>query len=98
MVKSNSNSTDELINKLEALADRLEKTNATLGIKISDVIKAQASSRTTETELKGQLEANQVQFNGLIEKVGQLSQKVIAAEGKTNQRVKPHAHQLKRVN
>jgi len=84
MAKNNSNNTDDIFNKLENLADKLEKTNASLGAKISEIITSQASSATTQTNLTTHLATNQQQITQLIEKIGTLEQKLNAVNSNTN--------------
>lgn len=85
MAKNNSNNSDLPISQIEILANKLEKTNSSLGEKVGEVIKAQALFKSAETELKTISVANQQQTNQLIENVALLSQKLAAVESKTNQ-------------
>lgn len=78
MAKNQSN-TDDLLTKLEALASRLEKTNSNLGEKVGEIIKAQASSRATESELKQQLETTELELTKLKEKVSTLDTTIATA-------------------
>lgn len=73
MAKTNSNN-DDITKKLETLADRLEKTNASLGAKISEIITSQASFTTNQTNLTATLTTNQQQISQLTAKIASLEQ------------------------
>lgn len=83
MAKTNSNN-DDITKKLETLADRLEKTNASLGAKISDIITSQASFTTNQTNLTANLTTNQQQISQLTAKIASLEQKLNNVNSNTN--------------
>lgn len=83
MAKTNSNN-DDITKKLETLADRLEKTNASLGAKISDIITSQASFTTNQTNLTASLTTNQQQISQLTAKIASLEQRLNNVNSNTN--------------
>ncbi len=76
MAKNTSNPTDELLERLEALSDKLEKTNSNLAARISEIIKSQASVSTTQTEFREQLTANQQEITTLSKAVSELKRTI----------------------
>ncbi len=76
MAKNTSNPTDELLERLETLSGKLEKTNSNLGARISEIIKSQASATTTQTEFRQQLEANQQEITTLSKTVSELKRTI----------------------
>lgn len=80
----NQSSTDDLLSKSEALASRLEKTNSNLGEKVGEMIKALALSKTTEAELKQQLQTNEQEFSKLKETLALLEKAVTAVNEKAS--------------
>lgn len=83
MAKTNSNN-DDITKKLETLADRLEKTNTSLGAKISEIITSQASFTTNLTNLTANLTTNQQQISQLTAKIASLEQKLNNVNSNTN--------------
>lgn len=71
MAKNQSN-TEDWLSKLETLASRLEKTNSNLGEKVGEMIKAQASSKTTETKVTEELEKTQEALAVMVKAIAEL--------------------------
>lgn len=71
MAKNQSNPED-MLSKLETLASRLEKTNSNLGEKVGEIIKAQASSKTTEAKFAEELEKNQAVMSLVLKAVAEM--------------------------
>lgn len=87
MAKNTSNPTDELLERLETLSDKLEKTNSNLAARISEIIRSQASVNTTQTEFREQLGANQQEITTLNKTVSELK-RTIEQQKQTIERLK----------